>query len=270
MYGDEADAEEGRGQKFFLYGGIFVEQSKVWTAHSRIEELRKKGGFAAEDSLKFASSTKPKSVTADSHRDTKSAVIDLARELSVVFCVYIFLHAIGRTQGQGNLIEFGANTVLGRYNEFLKEKNDHGIAKLDRMGKNGFNYVRNKFQTGLVFPGGEIPIKRRLDRITSIGFTCDGASHLSSLADIVLGSFRYCVNEPEKDKAGKAMLPKLVPLMWTGTSEGKQYVRERGLNLRPKDVRSSEHKQEYNALLERLQSYLDVNSRVPSANEARP
>ena len=24
MYGDEADAEEGRGQKFFLYGGIFI------------------------------------------------------------------------------------------------------------------------------------------------------------------------------------------------------------------------------------------------------
>jgi hypothetical protein len=120
MYGDEADAEEGRGQKFFLYGGIFVEQSKVWTAHLKIEELRKKAGFAQDDSLKFASKTKPKSVTADAHRDIKSAVI--AGELGVVFCTYIFLHAIGRTQGQSNLIEFGANTVLGRYNEFLAGK----------------------------------------------------------------------------------------------------------------------------------------------------
>jgi hypothetical protein len=37
MYGDEADAEEGRGQKFFLYGGIFIDQSMVCTAHKRIE-----------------------------------------------------------------------------------------------------------------------------------------------------------------------------------------------------------------------------------------
>jgi hypothetical protein len=51
MYGDEADAEEGRGQKFFLYRGIFIDQSKVWTAHERIEQLRKDGGFAAGDSL---------------------------------------------------------------------------------------------------------------------------------------------------------------------------------------------------------------------------
>ena len=64
MYGDEADAEEGRGQKFFLYGGIFIEHSKAWTANVKIEELRKKAGYGAQDSLKFASSTRPKAVTA--------------------------------------------------------------------------------------------------------------------------------------------------------------------------------------------------------------
>src|SRR5262245_33281932 len=40
MYGDEADAEEGRRQKFFLYGGIFIDHSKIWTAHEQIEQLR--------------------------------------------------------------------------------------------------------------------------------------------------------------------------------------------------------------------------------------
>jgi hypothetical protein len=247
MYGDEADAEEGSGQKFFLYGGIFIEHSKAWTANVKIEELRKKAGFGAQDSLKFASSTRPKAVTADAHRDIKSAVIALAQDLGVTFCVYIFLHAIGRSQDQSDLIEYGASTVLGRYNEFLTEKNENGITKLDRMSKNGFIYAKEKFQRGLIFTTGD----RRLDRIISVGFTCDGASHLSSMA--VLGSFRYCVNEPEKDKAGKAMLPKLVPLMWTGTREGKQYVRERGLNLRPKDVKSPSHKEEYDKLLDRLQ-----------------
>jgi hypothetical protein len=106
---------------------------------------------------------------------------------------------------------------------FWLEK-EHGIAKLDRMGKNSFTYAKNKFQTGLIFPGRDISIKRRLDRITSIGFTCDGASHLSSMADILLGSFRYCVNDAEKDKAGRVMLPKLVPLMWTAIRDAFNLV----------------------------------------------
>lgn len=144
-----------------------------------------------------ARDVKPKTVTADAHREIKSAVIALAQELGVTFCAYIFLHAIGRSQDQVDLIEYGANTVLGRFNEFLTEKNEHGIAKLDRMGKNGFIYAKEKFQRGLTFSGRD----RRLGRIISVGFTCDGASHLSPMADIVLGSFRYCVNEPEKDKA---------------------------------------------------------------------
>lgn len=79
------------------------------------------------------------------------------------------------------------------------------------------------------------------------------------MADILLGSFRYCVNEPERDIAGKAMLPALVPLMWTGTSEGKQYVRERGLNLRPKKVNTPAHQEEYDKLMDRLQGYLNGN-----------
>jgi len=55
------------------------------------------------------------------------------------------------------------------------------------------------------------------------------------------------------------MLPKLVPLMWTGTKRGKQYVRERGLILRPKDVRFAGHQEEFDKLLDRLQRYLDGN-----------
>jgi hypothetical protein len=63
MYGDEADAEEGRGQKFFLYGGIFVEHAKAWTAHLRIEDLRKKAGFGAQDTRTLRTLKAPSSRT---------------------------------------------------------------------------------------------------------------------------------------------------------------------------------------------------------------
>jgi hypothetical protein len=128
------------------------------------------------------------------------------------------------------------------------------------MGKNSFTYAKDKFQRGLTFPKSP---DRRLNRIVSIGFTCDGASHLSSMADIVLGSFRYCVNESDKDEAGKAMFPGLMRLMWKGTRDGKKYVRERGLTLRPEVVLSRRYQEEYDELAKRLQGYLGAESKQP-------
>jgi hypothetical protein len=32
--------------------------------------------------------------------------------------------------------------------------------------------------------------------------------------DVMLGAFRYCVNEPENEEAGKAMFPTLMRMMW--------------------------------------------------------
>jgi len=76
----------------------------------------------------------------------------------------------------------------------------------------------------------------------------------------VLGSLRYCVNESDKDEAGKAMFPGLMRLMWNGT----KYVRERGFTLRPEVVLSRRYRQEYNELVERLQGYLDAELKQPA------
>ena len=47
--------------------------------------------------------------------------------------------------------------------------------------------------------------------------SCDGASHISSLVDIVLGSFRYSANTAMgsgSDHVGRASSPGVSPLMW--------------------------------------------------------
>jgi hypothetical protein len=54
------------------------------------------------------------------------------------------------------------------------------------------------------FPDGKIV---RLERILGLGHGCDGSSHLCSVADVLLGAFRYCVNDPENEEAAKAMFP---------------------------------------------------------------
>jgi hypothetical protein len=74
-----------------------------------------------------------------------------------------------------------------------------------------------------------------------------------------VGSFRYCVNEPDRDIAGSAMFPKLTnnKLMW------KQYVnhvpnaRDLGLNLRPIEVKEERLRKQYDELRTRLQGYLE-------------
>jgi hypothetical protein len=103
------------------------------------------------------------------------------------------------------------------------------------------------------FPDGKIV---RLERILGLGHGCDGSSHLCSVADVLLGAFRYCVNDPENEEAAKAMFPTIMSMMWTRTRDGKPSVMEAGLVLRPQVIKEEKHKAEYNALTDRLRGYL--------------
>jgi hypothetical protein len=98
----------------------------------------------------------------------------------------------------------------------------------------------------------------RLDRILSFSQAADRLSHLCSVADILLGAFRYCVNEPDNEDAGKAMFPELMKMMWKRERGGKTYVNDCGLVLRPVKVQEPRHQAEYDSLMQRLQGYLDA------------
>jgi hypothetical protein len=49
LFGDEADPEQGRGQKYFVYGAIFAPTEKLPALHSEIEKLRMAAGLANTD-----------------------------------------------------------------------------------------------------------------------------------------------------------------------------------------------------------------------------
>jgi hypothetical protein len=256
MFGDEADAEQGRGQKFFVYGAIFVASNSAKQLHSEIDLLRDDYGFRPSDSLKFADSTKPKKMRRDQFRDVKKKIIQLAKAHDVKFCAYIASHALARNQTHDQRVLWGANTLLGRFNEFLAtDQDDYGIALFDRPPvKHEYRYLKEKFQTGLTLRDSN---RRRLERIIAFASTTDGASHLASVADVLIGSFRYCVNEEDRSIAGRTMFPDLVHLMW----KRHLIVRGYGLVLSPKKVEHEPHRSEYQALLDRLQGYLDSKAR---------
>jgi hypothetical protein len=258
MFGDEVLAEESAGRNFFIYGGVFIDVDELPAIHEKIERLRRDAGFGAGDSLKFSAKGRPGALSPEEHRDIKSAVIALAEEYGVTFCAYLVLQAIAKVQQTDNIVHWGCNTLLARYNQFLLERDDHGVGVLDRFSgnaHNAFNYAKVKFQRGLTF--GRNP-DTRLDRVLGIGFTCDGAAHMSSVADIVLGAFGYCISEGINTEAAQTMFPALVRLMWKRTRNGQTTAIESGFNLRPKteEMKSLRYKEMYVELMERLNRYV--------------
>lgn len=255
MYGDEADHEQDRGQKFFVYGAVFVDVDRAPALHTAIDALRRDKHFAPGDSLKFATNSRPEQVTRADHTEAKRRVIELAAEHGVEFCAYVILHELARNKTHEELVQWGANTLLGKFNQYCRERpNSHGLVMFDRMPiAHEHRYFKEKFSVGLTFPNRP---PQRLDRLLGYASTCDGASHLSTVADVVLGSFRYCVNEPERDIAGRAMFPGVARLMWRIVVNGGVNVRERGLVTRPQVVREQRHRDEYDALRARLVGYL--------------
>jgi hypothetical protein len=254
LFGDEADRDAGPRAKFFIYGGVIIPCDQAPGLAREIEALRLQHGFRAHDSLKFASSTRPSRMDAEVHKEAKRGVIAAAGARSVRFCASVVLHELARRKSSEERVKHGANTILGAFNWFLEEADDHGVCCLDRLPiSDPYSYLREKFQTGLTFPSGQ---RRRLDRIMSFSTSCDGASHLASVADVVLGSFRYCVNEPENDGPGRAMMPPLVSMMWHRRRGNRVLVRERGLILRPEEIRVPAYEAEYDRLVQRLMGYL--------------
>jgi|SRR5581483_3267035 len=252
LFGDEADRE--RTKKFFVYGAIFAPTNSLQQLHAAIEKVRKDAGLKNTDTLKSSSYSRPEGFPKEKHRDLKNEVMRLAHEVgNVKFCAYVTLHELARNTEDNELITFGSNTVLGKFNEFLQGEKSYGYAMLDRMPGGeafSFSYLKKKFQEGN-FDG-----KVRLDRILGFSHVCDGSSHLCSVADVLLGAFRYCVNEPENEEAAKEMFPVLMSMMWKRERGGKTYVNNCGLLLRPLNIQEPKHQAEYDALLQRLQGYL--------------
>ena len=211
LFGDETDREQTASAPFFIYGAIFVPIQRVEQLHHAVERLRAREGFRADDSLKFATKTRPSHVSQDRHRDAKRQVLEIAGEIGVRFCAQLVSHDLAQQRKSETLVRYGANTVLGAFNKFLGEEGERGLAIFDRLPiAHPDRFIRDKFQQGLTFPWGS----RRLANIICYAHSCDGASHLSSVADIVLGSFRYCVNERGRDRAPRKILPAVARLMW--------------------------------------------------------
>ena len=247
---DETNLNPGAKSKFFIYGGLVFDDATVKTLSDRIQQIRNQTGFLADDSLKFETGSRPGHIALANWTAAKAAVIEACIAEGARFISYLVLHDIAKNKTQKELVEYGMNTVLAGFNRYLDHHGSHGLALVDRTpGDKGFGYLKQKFSQGLSGPGWEgIP----LNRIYAYGATCDGASHLSSAVDIVLGSLRYCVNASVETDVVANMFTQVARLMWHNKVGDVVFVREYGLMLRPLDVKVDAYREEYDTLVQRL------------------
>jgi hypothetical protein len=253
MLTDETNQQPATNVKFFVYGGLIFPVDRLVELHDAIEKIRQDAGYSPEDEFKFDTRSRPEHVSVEASRDAKRAVVDLCSSVGCKFIVHIILHAIIAKQDFNQQVRWAADYVIGRYNKFLNEEvKDNGICIVDNLPQGAeFGYLTTKFACGLVLPDGS---KVQLDRIKLFASTRCGASHACSAMDIVLGSFRYAINNPKNVDAAREMFKKVSQMMWAIQKDDIAYVRDRGLIFRPplESIRAPQYKAEYQELVKHL------------------
>jgi hypothetical protein len=253
---DETNTQPTSDAKFFVYGGIMFSIESLSKLHTAIDNIRKKAGYRPHDELKFDTRSRPAHVTKENATEAKRNIVELCIKLDCKFIAHIILHDIIRNQDLDQQVQWAADYVIGRFNRYLTEIGDEGICIIDNLPtQSQFRYLSDKFASGLKLANGKTVL---LDRIKLFSSTCINASHASSAMDIVLGSFRYCINNPKNPEAARGMMRNVAKLMWHKKVGETIHFGNRGLISRPKpkDIINSQYKGEYDQLYDHLKKLI--------------
>lgn len=249
LYTDETNAEPGEHVEFFIYGGVWLPIEGLPDLDKAVADIRQATGYRPGDVLKFDTHSRPKQVGRAQQTAAKEAVLQASFDAGLRFSAVVVLHDIAHDPEWRWMVQ--ADDLLRAFDKFLARHEGVGVVVMDRKERI-HDYLIEKGQRGYV--------KRKTDestpfqRIHSFSSGAIGASHLGSVADIVLGSFRYCVNDVKETPASQKMLPAVVRLMWhiRMPRSGEVHLGARGLLLRPEVVKMASHKARYDAMTSRL------------------
>lgn len=249
--GDESNVTQSRQARFFIYGGLIIAVDKSVEATNKIASVRAKYDFAADAKFKFDTNSKPAHLSNAEFMKAKDEVLAVCRKLEVRFMAYAVHHGIARTQ-KADLWLWALKTLLCQFDLFLQREKSHGICLVDRF-ENDLSVLQRIHQQGVdpEFWGGRLP--HRLENVWCYGTISIGTTHIASMVDIVLGAFRYCVNEMVRKNVPLTLYSKVRPLILCEPGNPSS-VKEWGLFLRPKDVKATSYKQDYDELLKHLES----------------
>ena len=256
LFTDETNTSPTEKIKFFVYGGLFFEIDKLKTLHNKISLIRHKYKYQPSDILKFDTHKRPEHLSIEEATEAKKEVINACIDIDSKFIVYVVHHnIIGSTNKEEEFL-WSVIHIIGKFNQFisLPDYDEGGIVVVDRLPVKGdYKFLSDKFTHGLDFHDGNT---LNLSNIYLLTSSCINASHASSAMDIVLGSVRYCINEPCNTDVAKEMMKNIFRLIWHNRNGNKLMYQELGLMLRPKEIRNPKYKEDYDLLLEQLDSLL--------------
>lgn len=249
FFGDDTNSEQSQGE-FFIYGGIFFPANKLKVIDEEVKSIRTKTGYKKGDLLKFNTRERPRHITTENFNVAKEAVLDLCITNDIRFIGYLVLHSIaGKTERRE---DFAISSVVAAFHRFLGEEDDFGMVILDRFNeKKAFKMLGAKFQYGLFMQHRQE--NKSLPHIKAYSLGSIETSHAASVADIVLGAFRYAVNERANTDRASILMKKVAKLMWKSPPPAHS-AKGRGFLLRPQDRNglSQEKQNKYIALQTKL------------------
>lgn len=193
---DETNRSHADHEKFFINGAVIAPVEKLELVHDTVTRIRERNGFQPRMHLKWATSSRPTRISQEQFFKAKAEVLRAFPDLGLLFFSNLTLHRIAKYQPPATLVRWGYNTIIKSFEVFLSEKDDTGILMIDRLPTGGENDYLNEVFARRTGPEGNFSLKRT----HLLGITCSGASHLSTVLDIVLGAFAFSVNERRPDR----------------------------------------------------------------------
>ncbi len=240
---DESEVGAATTNPFFLYGAILVRLDRVARLDELLEATRRAAGFPDDVPLKWVSPPASAQVSRDAHAAAKEQVLDSlvadgARLFANLTCGPVAAGAKAGSQAP----KYGANAILRALDSHLREVDGRALVLVDQFsGFNTLSYLEEKGSKGLLYPAD--PSKnRRLDLMGGFGATSARASRISSLVDVPLGAFGYCI-EPVNHRQVSAVAPHVMPLV---AKDRSGMVWNRGVSLYPQTLKHAGHLPAYN------------------------
>ncbi|TMU93680.1 hypothetical protein [Streptomyces sp. DASNCL29] len=257
LFADETNVTPDQG-KFFIYGGLVATPDQIVACHKALKEIRSRFGFTDTDQFKFHTRSRPEQIPLSDWNQAKSEALKAGHTAGVRMLVYVVHHGIAKGAEGSAKVEFALNTLISHFDlRYLRQyANAYGAVCIDRIDEDfGYRHLRDRFQKPLSLPGGR---EVALERVVHYSMTCDGASHMSSLVDLAVGGFRYCVNAAMgagKGEVAEQVIRPIADMMW-GVQRGDKFqIGDYGLVKRPIVVKSEAFKADYDELTRLLGEY---------------
>ncbi len=242
---DETNRDPSDESRFFIYGGCIVPTEEAPKIHQSIESIRMRAGYPADIALKFDSRSRPNAVTIEVFTNMKKAVVELARDHGVKFIAELILHDIIRDRSYEERVLFALKTLCSQFQIFLLGADGFGQVVSDRT-EHILDLFKEIHCRGVQPRADDGGFEARLTRIWQFSVSSTNCGHLMSMVDIILGSFRFCINRPTAD-VSRTMFDQLLPLL-PGVPTQEDFQDGTGLLLRPKHVEVRTYIDEYSRL----------------------